>query len=195
MLEHGFGLSQAWNLRGWFDNFTAHLGYAYVLSGRVAEAVSLLERLMGPDVSLIVLDVPWGMAALWVAYRSEAYLLAGRRDEAIQLVEWALTAPAEHYSRGWQVLVLRLLGDIHAQSDPPEVEPAEVSYRRALTLAEELGMRPLQAHCHRGLGTLYATIGQQDRARTALSSALALYHDMDMTFWVPQTEATLAQVG
>ena len=55
-------------------------------------------------------------------------------------------------------------------------------------------MRPLQAHCHRGLGTLYATIGQQEQARTELSAAIALYHAMDMTFWLPQTEAVLAQV-
>ena len=33
----------------------------------------------------------------------------------------------------------------------------------ALSLAEELGMRPFQAHCHRGLGTRYATTGQRTR--------------------------------
>lgn len=43
-------------------------------------------------------------------------------------------------------------------------------------------MRPLQAHCHLGLGTLYATIGQQEQARTDLSTAIGLYHAMDMTF-------------
>ena len=55
-------------------------------------------------------------------------------------------------------------------------------------------MRPLQAHCHRGLGTLYAAIGQPEQARTALSTAIALYRAMEMTFWLPQTEAALAQV-
>jgi Flp pilus assembly protein TadD len=66
--------------------------------------------------------------------------------------------------------------------------------RQALTLAEELGMRPLQAHCHRGLGTLYAKIDSREQARTALATAIALYRAMDMTFWLPQTEAALAQV-
>jgi Flp pilus assembly protein TadD len=61
-------------------------------------------------------------------------------------------------------------------------------------LAEELGMRPLQAHCHRGLGTLYATTGQREHARTALATAIDLYRAMDMTFWLPQTKAALAQV-
>ena len=55
-------------------------------------------------------------------------------------------------------------------------------------------MRPLQAHCHRGLGMLYATTGQREQARTALSTAIALYRAMDMTFWLPETEAALAQV-
>jgi len=65
---------------------------------------------------------------------------------------------------------------------------------QALALAEALGMRPLQAHCHCGLGTLYAATGQREQARTALSTAIAMYQSMDMTFWLPQTEAALAQV-
>jgi hypothetical protein len=56
-------------------------------------------------------------------------------------------------------------------------------------------MRPLQAHCHLGLGSLYAKIGQQERARTRLSAAIDLYRAMDMSFWLPQAEAALAQVG
>ena len=71
---------------------------------------------------------------------------------------------------------------------------AATYYGRAFTLAEELGMRPLQAHCHRGLGTLYAATGQREQARTALSTAIAMYRAMEMTFWLPETEAALAQV-
>ena len=56
-------------------------------------------------------------------------------------------------------------------------------------------MRPLQAHCHRCMGILYAKTGQWERARAALSTAMALYRGMEMTFWLPQTEATLAEVG
>jgi Flp pilus assembly protein TadD len=74
------------------------------------------------------------------------------------------------------------------------VAQAEVHYQQALTLADELGLRPLQAHCHRGLGTLYAATGQREQARTELSTAIDLYRAMDMTFWLPQTEAAMAQV-
>ena len=55
-------------------------------------------------------------------------------------------------------------------------------------------MRPLQAHCHRGLGTLYATTGQREQARAELSTAIEMYREMEMTFWLPETEAALAQV-
>ena len=81
-----------------------------------------------------------------------------------------------------------------AHRDPPEVEQAAAHYRQALALAEELGMRPLQAHCHLGLGTLYATTGQPEQARAELSAAIELYRAMEMTFWLPQAEAALAQV-
>jgi hypothetical protein len=56
-------------------------------------------------------------------------------------------------------------------------------------------MRPLQAHCHRGLGRLFTTLGQAERARSELATAIAMYQSMDMTFWLPQTEAALAQVA
>jgi tetratricopeptide (TPR) repeat protein len=86
------------------------------------------------------------------------------------------------------------LGTVRTHADPPDVAQAEAHYQQALALAEALGMRPLLAHCHCGLGTLYAKTGQAEQARPALAAAIALYHDMDMTFWLPQAEAALAQV-
>ena len=67
-------------------------------------------------------------------------------------------------------------------------------YQQALALAEELGMRPLQAHCHHGLGRLYHQTGCAELARVALATAIGLYRAMDMTFWLPQVQAVLAQV-
>ena len=119
---------------------------------------------------------------------------AGRLEEAHTLAERALTLARAHQERGHQAYALHLLGDIAARREPPERDQATAHYRQALTLAEELGMRPLQAHCHRGLSTLYAATGQHEQARTELSTAIEMYQSMDMTFWLPQTEAALAQV-
>ena len=77
---------------------------------------------------------------------------------------------------------------------PPDVAQAEAHYQQALALAEALGMRPLMAHCHHGLGRLYGQMGRGEQAHAALAAAIDLYRAMDMTFWLPQTEAALAQV-
>jgi hypothetical protein len=61
-------------------------------------------------------------------------------------------------------------------------------------LADDLGMRLLRAHGHRSLGTLFGITGQREQARAALSTAVERYQSMGMTFWLPQTEATLAQM-
>src|SRR5262249_39261422 len=135
-----------------------------------------------------------GLQALCSLSLGEVQLLAGHLEEAQTLAERALALTRAHQERGHQAYALRLLGDIAAHRASPDVDHAAAHYRQALALAEELGMRPFQAHCYRSLGTLYATIGQQEQARAELSAAIVLYRAMDMTFWLPQTEAALAQV-
>ena len=79
--------------------------------------------------------------------------------------------------------------------DPPEHALAEAQYRQALALADEIGMRPLQAHCHLGLGALYRQLGRLEEARTALSTAIDLYRTMEMSLWLLQAETALAQMA
>jgi tetratricopeptide (TPR) repeat protein len=122
-------------------------------------------------------------------------MLAGHLEEAHALAERTLALTRAHQEHGHQAYALCLLGDIAARRDPPEGEPAVAHYQQALTLADALGMRPLQAHCRRGLGTLYARLGQWAQARTELAMALEMYRAMDMTFWLPQAEAALAHGG
>jgi hypothetical protein len=56
-------------------------------------------------------------------------------------------------------------------------------------------MSPLQAHCHYGLGRLYGQTGQREQAQTELSTAITMYRNMEITFWLPQAERVLAQMG
>jgi hypothetical protein len=64
-----------------------------------------------------------------------------------------------------------------------------------LTLAEELGIRPLAAHCHFGLGTLYLTIGRDGEAQGELTTAAAMYRAIEMPFWLETAEAALVQMA
>ena len=190
LLERAVGLCQDADHPAWFPSVATALGAAYTLSGRIADAVPLLTQAVEQTmVREVVVDQALCSLAL-----GEAQMLAGRLEEACTLAERALAFSHAHKERGHQAYALRLLGDIAARREPPEVAQAEAHYQQALALAEALGMRPLQAHCHHGLGTLYATTGRREQARTALSTAIALYRAMDMTFWLPQAEAALAQV-
>jgi hypothetical protein len=110
------------------------------------------------------------------------------------LAERVLADVHNRKTPGWKAWVLWLLGEIAALREPPEIALAETHYREALALAGELGMRPLWAHCHRGRGMLYAAIGQQAHAHAELTSAIEMYRDMEMTFWISQAEAALTQV-
>jgi len=62
-------------------------------------------------------------------------------------------------------------------------------------LAEELGMRPLVAHCHHGLGTLYRRTGKRQEAQEHLSTATAMFREMDMRFWLEKAEADSKALG
>jgi tetratricopeptide (TPR) repeat protein len=156
----------------------------------MAEALPLLESAVKADEAMGLMT---GQPLL-ITWLSEGYLRVHRLQEAVALAGHALDLSRACQERGNEAYALRLLGDIAAHGDPLEVEQAEASYQHALALAEELGMRPLGAHCHFGLGTLYAKISRHDEAYAELQTAIELYRAMDMTFWLPGAEATLAQV-
>jgi tetratricopeptide (TPR) repeat protein len=187
--ERCLGLCQAWDISGWFAIIAGQLGYAYALSGRMSEALPLLEQAIGQAPSKRSV-----YHARLLGYLSETYLLDGHPDDALPLAVSALEISSSRKERGFQAYTLHLVGEITAQHEPPNVDEAEADYRQALALAEELGMRPLQAHCYWSLGMLYAKTGQAEQARAVLSTAIDLYRAMDMTFWLPQAEATLARV-
>jgi class 3 adenylate cyclase/tetratricopeptide (TPR) repeat protein len=190
LLERAVGSCQEAERPAIFPIVAAALGAAYALARHVADGVPLLTQAMEQTTAMET----GFMQALCGLSLGEAQMLAGRLKEAHALAQGALTLAREHQERGHQAYALRLIGDIAARRDPPYVEEAETHYRQALALADELGMRPLLAHCHHGLGSLYAKVDQQEQARVELSAAVELYRAMDMTFWLPQAEAALAQI-
>jgi tetratricopeptide (TPR) repeat protein len=159
----------------------AQLGEASEALNRLQEGEQLLER---------------QAASGWVAGRGWAYhalgntcLLLGRLDEARRLGDRAVESSPRQ--PGFAALALHLLGDIATHPDRFDAERAEVHYREALVLAEARGMRPLVAHCHLGLGTLYARVAKREQAGDHLTIASTMYREMDMRFWLDRAEAEL----
>jgi tetratricopeptide (TPR) repeat protein len=190
MLEQGLALCRASGNRAWLQPIAAGLGYAAALQGRLAEGHALLEEAISESIRTGGLTGQ----AYRVAWLSEVCRLAGHGEEARQHARQALDLARQQKARGDEALALHQLGVVQAHADPPDVVQAEAHYQQALALAEELGMRPLVAHCHHGLGRLYSQTSRGEEARAALSTAIDLYRAMDMTFWLPQAEAALAQV-
>ena len=190
-LDRGLELCQTWNIQLMSPHLASALGAASALSGRSAEALPLLEQAVeqGSLGRQRRLYLP-----RWTIRLGEGYLLAGRIEEASIEARRALTHTRDYKQRGMEAWALHLLGKIAAQQEPPAVELAEAHYGQAMAIAKELGMRPLLAHCHLGLGTLYAQHGRREEAHVALSDAIELYRAMEMTFWLPSAEAALEEM-
>ncbi len=181
--RYGLEVCQRWQVRQLLHTHVSGLSLSLVLSGQKAEALTLLEREMGHSP-------PEGLNNNRVL--GEAYLRVGHAESARCYTERMVESAGSRGERGAQAWALRLMGEIVL--DLTSHDQAETHFQQAFTLATELGMRPLQAHCHRGLGTLYRQADQAEQARTELSTAIEMYRDMEMTFWLPETEAALAEV-
>jgi hypothetical protein len=118
--------------------------------------------------------------------------LSGRSDEAASHALESLTLARRLGARGYEAHALCLTGDIAATAG---AEDAEGYYRQAMTLAEHRDMRPLVAHCHFGLGRLHRRRGDPEHAQQHLTTAMAMYHEMGMTYWPEQAEAELREFG
>src|SRR5262249_4213568 len=142
-----------------FDGTASALGYAYAHAGRLADGISLLDQALQHPASTGTMN-----RSLFMSRLSEAHLMAGRVEGGVVVAERALTLSREGGERGNEAWILRLLGEIAVHRAPPDADAAEYHYREALALATELGMRPLTAHCHLGLGKLYRRIGDRAKA-------------------------------
>jgi tetratricopeptide (TPR) repeat protein len=190
VLEQGLALCRTSGNRVWLRVTAAVLGYASALQGRLAEGRALLEEGISEALRMGALQGQ----AYRIAWLSEVCRLSGRGAEAWQHARQALDLALQHKERANEALALHQLGVVQAHADPPDTAQAEAYYQQALALAEELGMRPMVAHCHLDLGQLYHQTGRAEQARAALTTAIDLYRAMDMSFWLPQAEAALAQV-
>jgi len=112
------------------------------------------------------------------------YVMAGRTDRARALADRALDGSVRGGLRGQQAWALRLLGEIASASDPPDPETAEAYYGDALALADELGMRPLAAHCHAGLANLHCRARRDQQPDKHFDIATTMYREMGMTYWL-----------
>ncbi len=191
VLERGYDVCRARIVEYWLPVICASLGLAYATCGRPAEAFPLLEQALERLTSAQMMIYQ----SLVLASLTETYLLAGRMDDATQRAEEALRVSCHRGERGMQAHAIRLLGEIGLHRDPLGDGETEHRYGQALGLATDLGMRPLVAHCHLGLGKLYRCTGKRQEAQKHLTIAATMYREMEMLFWLEQTKAELRELA
>lgn len=188
LLERALALSRRWNIPAWAPRVASTLGCAYACSGRIGEAVVVMESAAKESLSIRRLVGH----SLELARLADILREVGRVADATHRAMAALAHARAHHERGHEAHVCRVLGEIAARTAGGDPAAAVDDFRRALTIAAELGMRPLSGHCHLGLGELYAKIGKPLEAHSALMAAADLYRAMAMTFWLPRVETALA---
>jgi tetratricopeptide (TPR) repeat protein len=162
----------------------AQLGLALAQEGRTVDAGKLLDEAVD--------EAPGDYAPVWTKVVAAAgYQRAGRLQRAAEVAESALAQALAREETGTAAWASYVLGDTAAASNPPETVRAERHYRAALAGAESLRLRPLVAHCHLGLGMLYPRTGDRAKAEEHLTTARAMYREMDMGYWLEKADAEL----
>jgi tetratricopeptide (TPR) repeat protein len=169
---------------------TGKLGNVYARGGRVTEGLALLRQALQAREAMGTEGTGF-YYSLFLVHLGHAYMLANRLEDARASAGRALTVARERRGRGDEAHALHLLGEIAVHGDPLDAETAEAHYRQALARATDLGMRPLVAHCHLGLGKLYGRIGDAAKAGEHLTTAATMYREMGMTFWLEKAGAAL----
>ena len=187
LLERALAQCREWNITLLTHPAMASLGHVYVWSGRIREGVSWLQQALAAYESAGI----GYYHSISVVQLGEAYLLADRAEDARACADRAVMLTRERGERGHEAWALRLLGEVVAHQKAPDVATAETHFGVAMTLATELGMRPLLAHCHLGLGNLYRGSGERAKAEEHLAAAAAMYREMGMTFWLEKAGAEL----
>ena len=186
VLERGIALCG--DMPAFYPPFAGDLAVVYALTGRIGEALTLAERGVRQALGMQRL----GRLALITAHVGEVRLIAGEHAAAVAEGRRALALADAHQERGNKVYALRLLGLAAGEASPPAVAEARAHYAEALAVAGELGMRPLAARCHLGLGRLTARAGDASMAAKHLAEAREGFQAMGMTFWLERLGEDLA---
>ena len=184
-LQRAFQMSERSDLLMARTMVAGYLGRAYTLSNRAADAIAILNQAIDTAAAMqLMVDQP-----IRLVHLGEAYLHTGWTERATSIAHLALRSAQDYNQRGAGAWTQWLLGEIHSRAG--SLETAEAHYEKAMAVASELGMAPLVAHCHLGLGRSYGRAKRGEPAHDHLARAADLYRSLEMPFWIRETEGTL----
>jgi DNA-binding SARP family transcriptional activator len=187
LLEPAFDLCRRTEAMRPFARGASALASAYMLTGRVPEAISILEDVIG---QMREAHFAYLMDELECRL-GEAHLSAGHLAEADGILSVALRRARTSGARGVEAEVLRALGELAGRQPGRDREEAVSLVEAAAILADWLGMRPLGARCRLELGRLRHLEGRSDHAQVLLGQAASEFREMGMSLWPFRAEAAI----
>jgi class 3 adenylate cyclase len=186
VLSRAIGISEEHKLTGILPTFRWSLGHAYTLAGRFEEGLALVERSlesrMGPHRSLALVHL------------GEALAGRHRLDEASIKTQEGERLARDGGQRGYEAWAVFVRAEIASHPSSLSRSTAEEVYGRAIESAANLGMRPLVTRCHLGLGKFYGQLGEREHAHGQLMTAITMFREMDMRFWLEKAEAEMREL-
>ena len=158
----------------------ADLGLALAHTGRVDEGLALV----GEGVARARSIGRIGRLSLLVTHLGSVSLLAGRPGPALDLGHEALHLAVTRKERGNQVYALWLLGEIAARDGAAGARRSQDHQRRAVALADEMGMRSMGARCRLALGLRARDAGDAAQRGLTWPTPSALLRTLEMAYWL-----------
>jgi len=176
-LERAFEISRENQVYTMYPAIAGRLAVALAECGRAAEGIEIAQDALARETYRLGGNYARNYLLLGLA---TSCLRAGRLEQALEAATRgeALAGAAQEHAHHASILLL--LGEIYATCGPASADDAERSLQAALTLATRHGMRPLEAECHRNLGTLYRDSRRQDAVRE-LAEAARAYDSLGLT--------------
>ncbi len=177
LLEKAHELCRFSEVQSMYSYTVGSLGYAYLLAKEPRRALTVLEE-GAKDDNL--------QASFWPTHPltvlADAYRALGEISLATETVSRALKLSDKREERGFEAWAMLVMAGINDTAERPE--EAKQWYRRALQQASNLSMRPLVAHCHKGLANSYLRLGNEKEAQLENKTALEIYRSLGMTYWL-----------
>jgi class 3 adenylate cyclase/tetratricopeptide (TPR) repeat protein len=190
-LSRSLALCEQATLPVWQPIVSALLGAALTALDRKDDGHALLRDAVRRAEALGVM----AYLSRWMVLLGEGLLargdVAGARAAADRAVELALA----HGERAHEAMAWRLIGDVAARGAGSELAAAREAYEQALALGDELGLRPLVARTHVGLGQLERRLGHLEDAEAHVGRAVVLFAEMGMRQWLARSEPELKALG
>jgi tetratricopeptide (TPR) repeat protein len=189
LLEKSYQICLNSGVRSHYSYTVGSLGYAYLLLNEPMRALKILEEGAREEN----LDA----SAFWISHPlivlADAYRANGKKELAIETAIRALDLASSREERALESWAILVMGQVEA--DMGGLEQAMDWYQRGLNQATKFSMLPLTAHYHMGLGQLYLKRGHCEKASFELETAIKLYRSVDMSYWLPQAESSLAKIN